>query len=358
MNKIKLMAVGDIFLKTRNNKLPFEKVQNIFKNKDILFGNLETVLSTEGKEKERAVNLHVSPKKVKYLQEVNFDVLNLANNHIMDLGIAGFNETLEVLTKNNLKFIGVENRPEQNYTILEKQGIKLGFLGYSNSGFVLPENNICINKLELKKIIKDIKLIKQKCDFVIVSLHWGIENVFYPSPRQIEFVHKLVDAGATIILGHHPHVIQGIERYKHGLIAYSLGNFQFDPYVSNSPNNQSFIFSIELNENGLKDYNIIPVKIDKDFVPYIVSGREKEEILNFVFKISEPIIKKQLKENKWFEEISEEYLYGNMKSWVIRIKKYGIKHFLQCIRWHISPFVIKCYIGFLSKKIKRILIKT
>ena len=134
MNTIKLMAVGDIFLKTRNNKSPFEKVQKLFKNKDILFGNLETVLSVKGEKKEKVVPLCIAPEKVKYLKEVNFDVLNLANNHIMDLGIAGFNKTLEVLMKNNLKFIGVSNKKQRNYLIIEKQGIKIGFIAYTQFG--------------------------------------------------------------------------------------------------------------------------------------------------------------------------------------------------------------------------------
>lgn len=120
MNKIKLMAVGDISLRTRNNKSPFEKVQKIFENKDTLFGNLETVLSTQGKEAEKAFSIYTCPCKVKYLKQAGFDILNIANNHIMDLGIEGFNETLEVLTKNNINFIGARNKPEQNYTILEK----------------------------------------------------------------------------------------------------------------------------------------------------------------------------------------------------------------------------------------------
>ena len=134
MNAMKLIAVGDIFLKTRNNKSPFEKVQKLFKNKDILFGNLETVLSVKGEKKEKVVPLCIAPEKVKYLKEVNFDVLNLANNHIMDLGIAGFNKTLEVLMKNNLKFIGVSNKKQRNYLIIEKQGIKIGFIAYTQFG--------------------------------------------------------------------------------------------------------------------------------------------------------------------------------------------------------------------------------
>ena len=352
MNTIKLMAVGDIFLKTRDNKSPFEKVQNIFENKDILFGNLETVLSTEGKKKEKAVLLYIAPEKVKYLKDVNFDVLNLANNHIMDLGVAGFNKTLEVLMKNNLQFIGVSNNKYNlDYIIIEKRGMKLGFLGYSNSGFVLPEKNICINKLKLKNILKDIKFIKQKCDFAIVSLHWGIENVFYPSPQQIEFAHKLIDVGATIILGHHPHVIQGIEKYKNGLIAYSLGNFQFNPFVSQSPNNHSFILTIELTKNGLENYNITPIKIDSNFVPVPVI-EEQEEILSFISRVSHNINDGIITWRWYFEQIASEYLSGNMKSFINRIKRFGFKHFLQCIRWLISPFVIKCYIGFLLKKLK------
>ncbi|HBY58148.1 MAG TPA: hypothetical protein DEG96_09910 [Candidatus Atribacteria bacterium] len=182
MNTIKIMAVGDIFLKTKNNKFPFENVKEILKDKDILFGNLETVLSNQGKETEKAVSLHTSPDKVSYLKDAAFDILNVANNHIMDLGIEGFNETLNILAKNNINFIGARNNAKQDYIILEKQVIKLGFLGYSNSGLVLPEKNIWINKIELKTIIKDIEYIKQKCDFVIISLHWRIENVFLSIP--------------------------------------------------------------------------------------------------------------------------------------------------------------------------------
>jgi len=351
MDTVKLMAVGDIFLKTRNNRSPFGKVRNILQDKDILFGNLETVLSLEGKKKQKAVSLSISPEKVKYLKKANFDILNLTNNHIMDLGITGFTETLELLKKHGLKTIGVRTKPKKKYTIIEKKGIKLGFLGYSGSGFISAKKNTWINKIELKTIMKDIEAIKQKCDFVIISLHWGIENVFYPSPQQIEFAHKLIEGGATIILGHHPHVIQGIEKYKNGLIVYSLGNFQFDPSVSNSPNNQSFILTIKLAKNGLEGYNITPVKIDSDFVP-VPAVEEREEIRQFIFKISRNINDGIITWRWWFEQIASKYLSGNMKAFIIRIRKFGFRHFLQLIRWLISPFVVKCYIGFLSKKIK------
>ncbi|PKP61716.1 poly-gamma-glutamate biosynthesis protein [Candidatus Atribacteria bacterium HGW-Atribacteria-1] len=352
MNTINLLAVGDISLKTRNNKLPFEKVKEIFKDKDILFGNLETVLSNQGRETEKAVSLYTSPDKVNYLKGVGFDILNIANNHIMDLGIEGFNETLKVLTKNNINFIGARNKFERNYLIVEKQGIKSSFLSYTEDGFSLPEKNVWINKLEPKDIIRDIFFVKQQCDLIIVSLHWGIENVFYPSPQQIDLAHKIIDSGATIILGHHPHVIQGIERYKNGLIAYSLGNFQFDPSISYSPNNYSFILLIELTKDGLQAYDINPVKIDDEFIPYVPTEEEQEEIRQFISEKSQHINNGSITRQWWFEQIAGEYLSGNMKSFIIRIKRFGFRHFLQCIRWLISPFVIRCYIGFLLKKLK------
>jgi len=368
MSKIKLIAVGDISLRTRSDRYPFEKVKGVFQDKDILFGNLETVLSNRGKVAEKAVVLHTSPDKMVWLKDAGFDIVNIANNHIMDLGVEGFNETLDVLNQNNLNFIGCSNHKfNQSYAVIKVNNTKIGFLAYYEGGFNKPQKGALVNGMNEDNIIKDIRNLKPECDVIVLSLHWGIENVFYPSPKQIDLAHKLIDSGATIILGHHPHVIQGIEEYKNGLIAYSLGNFQFGPSISYSPNNQSFILSIELTKSGfnqsfilsieltksgLEAYDIIPVKIDDDFVPYAPAEEEQEEIRQFISEISQHIINGTITWKWWFEEIAEEYLSGNMKSWIIRIKKYGVKHLLQCLLWLVSPFCIKCYMGVIRKRIK------
>lgn len=353
MNTINLIAVGDIFLKTRNNKLPFEKVKKIFKNKDILFGNLETVLSERGMVAEKAVALYTSPDKADWLKDAGFDILNLANNHIMDLGVEGFNETLDVLNQNKLNFIGCSNHKfTRSCAVIKVNNTKIGFLGYYEGGFNKPQNDVLINAMNEDAIIKDISNLKPECYVIIISLHWGIENVFYPSPKQIDLAHNLIDSGATIILGHHPHVVQGVESYKNGLIAYSLGNFQFESSVSNSPNKQSFIISIELTKDGVETYDINPVKIDDEFIPYVPTEEEQEEIRQFISEKSQHINNGSITWQWWFEQIAGEYLSGNMKSFIIRIKRFGFRHFLQCIRWLVSPFVIRCYIGFLSKKLK------
>jgi len=351
MNRVKLIAVGDISLRTRDNRYPFENVKEILRNKDILFGNLEAVLSSTGEAAQKAVLLYLSPKNVGHLKSAGFDVLNIANNHIFDLGLEGFNNTLDVLDQNDLFYIGANNESGKHYVIVEKKGIRFGFLGYTQGGFSLPEKGIWINKIEDTDIIKDIEHVTPQCEFVIVSLHWGIEYVSYPSPKQINLAHRLIDAGATVILGHHPHVIQGIERYKSGLIAYSLANFQFHRQLPKA--NKSIMLCLNFDMAGIESYQIIPVTIDKNFLPSVAEGQSKDKVSDFIIGISQALVTEHFTERWWFEEIAAEYLSGNMKSWIIRIKRYGIKHFFRCIKWLTSPFTIQCYAGFLSKKLKR-----
>jgi len=362
VTSVRLVAVGDISLQTRENRNPFGKVSQAFEDKDILFGNLETVLSKHGKEVEKAVVLRTSPDKVGYLQEAGFDVLNVANNHILDLGVEGCNQTFEVVNKYELRFIGVGNREfAERWAIVEKKGIKIGFVGYYQGGFKDTQSGVIVNPIDESGIIRDIERLRSECDLVVVSLHWGIEKVFYPSPKQVTLAHKLIDAGATIILGHHPHVLQGIERYRDGLIAYSLGNFQFEFNPAecagkrNKRTNQSIILSLELRKNGLENHNIIPVMIDEDFVPYAPIEEEQEEIRHFLSEISKPLSRSTLTEKWWFEQIAWEYLVGNMKSFIVRIKRYGFMHFLQCIRWLISPFCLKCYAALIRRRVKKLL---
>jgi len=349
MNIVRLLTVGDISLQTKNGVSPFNNVKDIFRGADLLFGNLETVLSINAGKVEKAVVLSSSPENAEYLKEAGFDILNLANNHILDLGIKGFMETLNVLRKNKLSFIGVNDKPGQNFLVIKKKGIKFGFLGYTEGVYNLPQKGVWINKIDLRDIKNDIEQIKPQCDFIIVSLHWGIENVFYPSPKQIEIAHSLIDSGVAVILGHHPHVIQGIEQYRNGLIAYSLGNFQFNPKLSYTKANDTVILSLEFSKKALKGYDIFPGKIDEKFTPYIPTKKEQEEVKRFISQISHDLRIGKITDKWWFQEIGKEYLSGNIKSWIIRIKKYGIKHSFQFLKWTISPFTAKCYMGALRR---------
>jgi poly-gamma-glutamate synthesis protein (capsule biosynthesis protein) len=354
MCEITLIAVGDISLQTMNDRHPFKAVETVLKHKDILFGNLETVLSNRGKVAEKAVVLNASPSRVSYLKEAGFDILNIANNHILDLGIEGFHNTLAVLRKEKLAFIGANDKSDSSCAIVERKGVRFGFLGYCEGVGDLPENNIWMNKIDQAQILRDIEFIKSQCDCVIISLHWGVENVFYPSPKQISLARRLIDNGASVVLGHHSHVAQGIEWYKHGLIAYSLGNFQFDHKISYSKTNESFILCLDFQNGLLENYRIVPVVIDHNNIPVILSGESSKRVKDHVENISQPIKDDQITWDWWFEQIAGEYLSGNMKSFIIRIKRYGVKHLLQCIKWLICPFCLCCYAGIIRRELKKL----
>jgi len=133
MYSIILMAVGDISLQTVGNKPPFDFIKGAFMGKDVLFGNLETPLSNCGTPAEKAVVLSVSPDKALYLKDAGFDVLNVANNHILDMGPEGVQETLKTLSEYGLLFVGARTSTcDRSWVVIEKDGIRIGFLGYTN----------------------------------------------------------------------------------------------------------------------------------------------------------------------------------------------------------------------------------
>ena len=203
----------------------FKKIVDVLSQGDIVFGNLEVVLSDYKKKNSyESLMLRGSPYFVDQLKNLNFKLLNIANNHIQQHGNSPFYNTIDILKQSKIKIIGVNYLQPQ---IIESKGIKLGFFGYS----LRPEENnskVLYSQGNKKKIISDINKIKKKVDYIIISLHWGDEYINLPSISQINFAHDIIDAGADIILGHHPHVLQPVEKYKSGIIAYSLGNFVSD----------------------------------------------------------------------------------------------------------------------------------
>jgi poly-gamma-glutamate capsule biosynthesis protein CapA/YwtB (metallophosphatase superfamily) len=351
-----LLAVGDISLKAHRNADPFAGIASTLSSGDILFGNLETTLFDGKCTAHKAVQITAPSWKVKYLKRAGFNVLNLSNNHILDCGIEGLTGTLEVLRQEGLNCIGVRtNKYNCRQTIINKNGISFGFLGYGNKSFSNKKSNTIINNITAKDILSDIRAISPNCDFTIVSLHWGIENVYYPSPSQIKMARSFIDAGANIILGHHPHVIQGIEEYKGGLIAYSLGNFQFQYDVSqNAPTadcqtDRSIILSLRIGKEGLISHEVIPVALDRTYSPILPDVAVKNSIMNLMNQISRPLSVNKISGQRWFDCIAERYLGDFMRSWKIRIRRYGLLHFLGLCLWLVTPFVLRCYFSMIKK---------
>lgn len=216
--------------------------------------------------------LRGNPYFVNQLLNSNFKLVNIANNHIQQHGDPPFYNTIEILKQNKIKIIGFDDLQPQ---IIESKGIKLGFFGYS----LRPEENtlkVLYSQGNKKKVISDINRIKKKVDYIIISLHWGDEYINLPSISQINFAHDIIDAGADIILGHHPHVLQPVEKYKGGIIAYSLGNFVSD--MCSEITKKSMILKIIFNQNQTKKVELIPVCINKNYQPEISTNNETKKI--------------------------------------------------------------------------------
>lgn len=185
----------------------------------------------------------------------------------MNFGADGFQETKENLEREKVPYFGEPD--ENNSYIADLGGLQVGFAGYNR--FVSADSKqTCANIVELKK----------KTDLVVVYTHWGQEYKKSPNESQIELAHAFIDAGANIVVGSHPHVIQPVEQYNGKYIFYSLGNFIFDQYFSKATM-QGLGVILNYNSNSKQlSFALLPHSIDKSGKLHTVEGKEKDELLH------------------------------------------------------------------------------
>jgi len=284
-SNLSLLFVGDIMLsravgrqmeKNDDYAFPFKLSSDFLKSADITFGNLEGPISNRGSNQGSIYSFRANPKVAEGLNYAGFDVLSIANNHIWDWGKNALSDTLTILQNNNITPVGAgENFNEANsIKIVNSEGLKIGFLAYTNlypKSLEAEENEIGISQFDVAGILKLVYSIKEKkeADIVVVSLHWGNEYETNASQWQKDLAHKLIDAGADIIAGHHPHVAQEMERYKDGVIFYSLGNFVFDQSFSKETM-EGMAGEVILEGNKIKGVKTYKVSINQYFQPEIV----------------------------------------------------------------------------------------
>lgn len=214
----------------------FENLTEL-KNADILFGNLEGPVSDKGKNVGSKYSFRMDPVILPILKEAGFDIFSFANNHVGDWGLNAFKDTLSRLEENNILKTGAGLSKNEiiNPTIIEKNGVIFGFLGFSDVGpnwLKATEKDAGILLASDPDFESIINNASKKCDILIVSFHFGEEYRKVHNQRQENLAHKAIDNGANMVIGHHPHVIEDIEIYKNSPIVYSLGNFIFDQYFS------------------------------------------------------------------------------------------------------------------------------
>lgn len=280
-SELSLLFVGDIMLSRnigmlieRNGPMfPFELIASTTKNADITFGNLENPVSVRGKNQGSIYSFRASPVALQGLVYAGFDIVSLANNHIADWGDDALRDSVGHLLEYGLQSVGVGNSMDEarRPNIIRKNGHTVCFQAYSEfAGWYGKEGSSpVILPIDDDLIVEDIKNNKDMgCSMVVVSLHWGEEYNTKANNTQKEKARAYVDAGANFVIGHHPHVVQEIEEYNGGLIAYSLGNFVFDQNFS-VDTRRSVILDSKVSAEGNISYSIIPIRFTNTYQPYV-----------------------------------------------------------------------------------------
>lgn len=298
-SEVIIQAVGDIMLGGRwersvaaNNYFhPFENIAPELRAGDITLANLEMPLTRRGREQtNKKYRFRARPEAAYALKKAGINVVTLANNHIMDYGVPGLADTLASLMRAGIESVGASGDLATAWMplITEIKGVRVAILGYS---YTLPEqfwaarNRPGTSPLREKPVMADIAAAKEQADIVIVTVHWGEEGTTRLRDYQPKFARMMIDAGADAVIGHHPHILQGIERYKRGIIFYSLGNFAF----AHKSRIADRTLLVRLRFNGDKrNAELLPVNIlhsEVGFQPTLLSGKKAEELIERVKKL-------------------------------------------------------------------------
>lgn len=259
---------------------PFSQVKQYFEQDDLTVANLEVVFTTRTQHTDKRYNLIGAPAHAQALIAGGVDLVNTVNNHCMDFMDAGYRESIRTLDLYGVGRFGTvypnQDDGHDDLFIARVNGIAFGFIG-----FTYPQD------YDLGRIEKRVQLLRQEgCDVVIVSLHWGRETHMTPETEQMDYARKVIDAGADMIWGHHPHVIQPIQFYRGKPILYSTGNFTFGTMSEVDPATGIFQVTYETGADGrvlLKQLRVIPcqTRLNPDFRPYeLTDEAERRNVLS------------------------------------------------------------------------------
>lgn len=230
-------AIGSTMEKRNDWTYPFLKVAHFLKTADLTFANLETPISMRGTKVGSIYSFRSDQKSLEGLVYGGVDIVSVANNHIWDYGKDAFEDTLFSLKENGINYVGGGKDFSEAHTavVRDVKGTKVAFLGYTD---LLPQflgnkdAKPSVAFPDTQQLAQDIRQAKQEADIVVVSFHFGVEYQTVHNQIQEKLAHVAIDNGASIVVGHHPHVVQDIEEYRGGYIVYSLGNFIFDQNFS------------------------------------------------------------------------------------------------------------------------------
>lgn len=369
MSGVKILFTGDLMLHSRYGQIAdiqgpafvFKHVSSAFRSADLRFVNIEIVLSEKGTPADDKLCLRGNPKYLLQLKKEGVDVVSLANNHAFDFGIDGFDDMKSRLTGLGIQSVGAGSSLQRSreLKVVKVGSAKFGFLAYSsrttNGSAYASERDYGVAPLEEEIVLADISKYQDQVDHLILSLHWGVEYAEYPTPDQVKLGRKFIDAGARVIVGHHPHILQGFERWRDGVIFYSLGNFCDSDLVFDGPDKQyqatlkvadreTVLAHLEISDNGIDDIQFTPLWLNDVGQPEIVRGEKKTEILEKFTRRSEMICRLDF-EKYWEKIIINKRVRGAFRIWLKqgnlldKIKNFKFSQFISL--WELISMYLK-----------------
>jgi len=290
--RVSFCAVGDILLDRGIRKkiaeygvdYPFELIAPFSSGFDLAFCNLECPVSAQGTSTGKVYCFRADTAFFTGVTDAGFDIFSLANNHIIDWGLAACLDTKDLIERHGLVAVGAGKTDLDARTprIVRKHGLTFAFAAYVGKPLagMLPVGPA---QASCDEIVREIRQVRDQVDFIIISMHWGTEYEHIPEEHQVTWAHRLIDAGADLIIGHHPHVLQSFEVYKERFILYSLGNFVFDQ--RHLYQRQSGVFSCVFRKGRIDSVMFHPVLLE-DLRPGLAADSAYTLILEQMSAIS------------------------------------------------------------------------
>jgi poly-gamma-glutamate capsule biosynthesis protein CapA/YwtB (metallophosphatase superfamily) len=256
--------VGRLARNQRDPEFPFRALAPLLVAADLAFVNLESPFSDRGPILDAQMVFKAEPEMIDALRLAGVDVVSTANNHARDCGSYGLEFTLDRLAKSGIAAVG-SGRSEDEVrqgVVLERNGVRFGFLAYTydqaNGNYPVADPRVAM--LDIERMREDVGRLRQRTHVVVVSMHAGQEYSPQPNTQQMEFARAAIDAGARLVVGHHPHVVQPAEHYRGGVIFYSLGNLVFDQF-QRKETQQGMLAEVTFRGKHLESVLLRPVRI-------------------------------------------------------------------------------------------------
>jgi gamma-polyglutamate biosynthesis protein CapA len=332
--KLTMTMVGDVMMgrhveevtKRHGADYLFRHVKPYFDASDYVSGNFEHPILKDDvnryEKTEKSIHLRTDMDSIHAVKNAGFTVMNLANNHLMDYGEEGLRDTLDVFDRYNMDYVGGgENRKEakEHINYQDVNGVRVATLGFTDAfveGTIATKDRNGLLSANPDVLFDMIEKAKNEdhgnADLVVVNVHWGQEYDTEATPRQKALAKAMVDAGADIIIGHHPHVLQSFDVYKDGIIFYSLGNFVFDQGWTRTKD--SAMVQYNLTEDGTASIDVIPLQIE-EAAPRLATGYFDQ------LRVFNQLTKETAENVYWSKKDNKIEIIANHKHVIDRMKK-------------------------------------